>query len=172
MTQCPFGSPLIECLFVQLDTIWGAYGKVFKQGLFKNLLHNVNLSVGTSFLLNSSKLRKTAVDARWLFFCLSLQVVVSWEKQNGFQVFVALSCIGRDFFAGRRSRRRSDSTPRDDSLPAANADFRRGWNKGTAKLSVSRSYKSSRSSRLSPHPLHDELGSLRIWQLVVIWNGL
>jgi hypothetical protein len=75
---------------------------------------------------------------------------------------VALSCIGRDFFAGRRSRRRSDSTPRDDSLPAANADFRRGGNKGTAKLSVSRSYKSSRSSRLSPHPLHDESGSLRI----------
>ncbi len=65
------------------------------------------------------------------------------------------------FFAGRRSRRRSDSTPRDDSLPAANADCRRGGNKGTAKLSVSRSYMSSRSSRLSPHPLHDELGELK-----------
>ncbi|CAM6058543.1 unnamed protein product [Sphagnum tenellum] len=61
-----------------------------------------------------------------------------------------------NFFAGRRPRRRSDSTPRDDSLPAANADFRRGGNKGTAKLSVSRSYRSSRSSRLSPHPLHNE----------------
>jgi hypothetical protein len=36
----------------------GTYGKVFKQGLFKNFLHNVNLSVGTSFLLNSSKLQK------------------------------------------------------------------------------------------------------------------
>ncbi len=65
------------------------------------------------------------------------------------------------FFAGRRSQRRSDSTPRDDSLPAANADCRRGGNKGTAKLSVSRSYRSSRSSRLSPHPLHDELGELK-----------
>jgi hypothetical protein len=54
----PFWAPLIECLFVQLDTIWGAYGKVFKQGLLKNFLHNVNLSVGTSFLLHSSKLKK------------------------------------------------------------------------------------------------------------------
>jgi len=107
------------------------------------------------------------------FFPLALLiVVVSWGKQNGFQVFVVLSCIGRDFFAGRRSQRRSDSTPRDDSLPAANANFRIGGNKGTAKLSVSRSYRSSRSSRLSPHPLQDELGSLRIWQSVVIWNGL
>jgi hypothetical protein len=58
MIGCPFGSPLIECLFVQLDTIWGAYGKVFKQGLLKKLLHNVNLSLGTSFLLNPSKLQK------------------------------------------------------------------------------------------------------------------
>jgi hypothetical protein len=38
---------------------------------------------------------------------------------------------------------------------------RRGGNKGTAKLSVSRSYRSSRSSRLSPHPLHDELRELK-----------
>jgi hypothetical protein len=65
------------------------------------------------------------------------------------------------FFAGRRSRRRSDSTPRDDSLPAANADCRRGGNKGTAKLSVRRSYRRSRSSKLSPHPLHDEPGELK-----------
>jgi hypothetical protein len=85
---------------------------------------------------------------------------------------VALSCIGRDFFAGRRSRRRSHSTPKDDSLPAANVDFRRGGNKGTTKLSVRRSYRSSRSSRLSPHPFHNESGSLRIWQSAVIWNGL
>jgi hypothetical protein len=65
------------------------------------------------------------------------------------------------FFAVRRSQRRSDSTPRDDSLPAANADCRRGGNKGTAKLSVRRSYRSSRSSKLSPHPLHDEPGELK-----------
>lgn len=128
---------------------------------------------GVDWIFHSGvKLLKDCSWCRMIVFSLSLQVVVSWEKQNAFQVFVALSCIRRDFFAGRRPRRRSDSTPRDDSLPAANADFRRGGNKGTAKLSVSRSYRSSRSSRLSPHPLHDESGSLRIWQSVVIWNGL
>jgi hypothetical protein len=58
MTWCPFGFPLIEYLFVQLDTIWGAYGKIFEQGLFKNFLHNVNLSVGTSFFLNFCKFQK------------------------------------------------------------------------------------------------------------------
>ncbi len=37
-----------------LGCIW----KGFQKGLFKNFLHNVNLSLGTSFLLNSSKLQK------------------------------------------------------------------------------------------------------------------
>ncbi len=35
-----------------------AYGKVFKQGLLENFSHNVNLSVGISFFLHSSKLQK------------------------------------------------------------------------------------------------------------------
>ncbi|CAM6043292.1 unnamed protein product [Sphagnum compactum] len=61
----------------------------------------------------------------------------------------------RDSFAGRRSGRRADSTARDDDSLPANADCRRGGSKGTDILSVSRGYR-SRSSRTSPHPVHDE----------------
>jgi hypothetical protein len=61
----------------------------------------------------------------------------------------------RDSFAGRRSGRRADSTARDDDSLPANADCRRGGSKGTDILSVSRDYR-SRSSRTSPHPVHDE----------------
>jgi hypothetical protein len=61
----------------------------------------------------------------------------------------------RDSFAGRKSGRRADSTARDDDSLPANADCRRGGSKGTDMPSVSRGYR-SRSSRTSPHPVHDE----------------
>jgi hypothetical protein len=65
------------------------------------------------------------------------------------------SSESRDSFAGRRSGRRADSIARDDDSLPANPDCRRGGSKGTDMLSVSRSYR-SRSSRTSPHPVHDK----------------
>jgi hypothetical protein len=119
-------------------------------------------AAGADWIFHSGvKLLKDCSWCRMIIFSLSLQVVVSWEKQNSSQVFVALSCIGGDIFCWKKISKEVWFHTKGWLIPAANADCRRGENKGTAKLSVSRSYMSSRSSRLSPHPLHDEPGELK-----------